>query len=240
MKVQRRFAAFDIDGTLIRWQLFHAIVKQLVAHEAISPHDYATMEELFDKWKSRSAPDAFHTYENALLATWAAILQHIPYDAYIDAAETAFTEHKDYVYRYTRDLITTLKKKGFFMIAISGSQQEAIDKIADYYGFDVAIGSKWPAVNGSFTGERISPVDDKGKALQAIVADYNLTFTDSWAVGDSGGDSKMLALVQNPIAFNPDQNLLSIATTHKWPIVIERKNVIYQLTASQDAYQLVV
>lgn len=236
----RKFAAFDIDGTLIRWQLFHSIVKKLVEHNALSNQEYARMEELFDKWKTRTALDAFHQYEHAMLATWQVILQHVSYSDYMQAVEAAFQEHKNYVYRYTRDLIMQLKDEGYLMIAISGSQQEVVDKIADYYGFDIALGSKWPTKGEAFTGERFSPVDDKGAALTTIAHAHGLTFTDSWAVGDSGSDSKMLALVENPVAFNPDRALLTAATKHQWPVVIERKNVIYSLApdSSNNKYYL--
>lgn len=236
--MNRPFAAFDIDGTLIRWQLFHAIVKKLTEHKAISPSQYDQMDDLFDKWRSRTELDSFHRYENALLATWSVVLQHVPYSTYIKAVDETFNEHKDLVYRYTRDLISDLKKQGYFLIAISGSQQEAVDRVGEYYGFDVAIGSKWPMQGDAFTGERISPVDDKGKVLNDLVKQHNLTFDGSWAVGDSSSDSKMMILTENPIAFNPDQSLLKIAKTNGWPVVIERKNVIYKLESAGDNYTL--
>ena len=237
--MNKPFAAFDIDGTLIRWQLFHAIVKKLTDYKTLSPSEYNQMEELFDKWKSRSAPDAFHQYENALLATWSAILQHVPYSAYVEAVDESFNEHKDYVYRYTRDLIANLKQQGYFLIAISGSQQEAIDKVAEYYDFDVAIGSQWAVKGDIFTGERFSPVDDKGTTLCDLASEHKLSFEGSWAVGDSASDSKMMELAENPVAFNPDQSLLKIATEQGWPIVVERKNVIYRLEDQGGNYKLI-
>jgi len=48
----------------------------------------------------------------------------------------------------------------------------------------------------------------------------------------------MLELVENPIAFNPDKNLFEIAKTHKWKVVIERKNMIFQLEYKNGNYVL--
>lgn len=238
--MKRKFAAFDIDGTLVRWQLFHAIVAQLVDHGDLSSHEFHTMQELFQKWKTRTAIDSFHQYESAMLASWQVLLQHVSYDTYTAAVHAAFDTHKDHVYRYTRDLIAKLKRDGYFLIAISGSQQEVVDKVARYYQFDVALGSHWSHDGSTFTGERISPIDDKGLALQRLIDEHNLTTDGSWAVGDSASDSKMLRLVANPIAFNPDRDLFAIATQHGWTVVIERKNMIYTLAppAAGQPYQL--
>jgi phosphoserine phosphatase len=41
----------------------------------------------------------------------------------------------------------------------------------------------------------------------------------------------MLELVQRPIAFNPERELAKIAMKRGWPIVVERKNVVYKLSA---------
>lgn len=236
--MKQRFAVFDIDGTLVRWQLFHTIVEQLVAQGNIEESAYAVVTDLLDKWKKRSRKDAFAAYEKAVLDAWYAVLTEITHEEYLAAVEIVFEQHKDQVYRYTRDLIRTLKKEGYFLIAISGSHQEIVDKIADYYGFDYASGSVYPTKNGKFTGEEIAPVYDKGGALQDIVQLHKLEWEESYAVGDSRSDAKMMKLVENPIAFNPDQNLIKIATNNQWKIVVERKNVIYQLVRGEHGYTL--
>jgi phosphoserine phosphatase len=39
----------------------------------------------------------------------------------------------------------------------------------------------------------------------------------------------MLTLIEHPIAFNPSQTLFKAARQHNWTIVIERKDVVYQI-----------
>jgi phosphoserine phosphatase len=39
----------------------------------------------------------------------------------------------------------------------------------------------------------------------------------------------MLEAVENPIAFNPNQTLYNHAKKRGWEIVVERKDVIYEL-----------
>ena len=235
---QKKFAAFDIDGTLMRWQLFHTIVDELAKRGRVTMSEYQTMTDLFAKWKRRTGPNSFSIYEEAMMNTWFALIKTVTFDEYHAAVQTVFNDQKDYTYTYTRQLIEKSKSNNYIIIAISGSHQEIVQLIADYYDFDIAVGTKYPTINGKFTGEEITPVTDKGVILQEIVNDYNLSWEDSYAVGDSSSDAKMMALVKNPIAFNPDRNLLVHAKSQGWNIVIERKNVTYALINQDGTYQL--
>lgn len=48
-------------------------------------------------------------------------------------------------------------------------------------------------------------------------------------MGDTEGDVNMLNLVGKPIAFNPNLHLAKIAKKKAWQIVVERKDVIFEL-----------
>jgi phosphoserine phosphatase len=89
-----------------------------------------------------------------------------------------------------------------------------------------------------FTGKSITPVHDKRAVLNNLIAKHNLMLTDSIAVGDSEGDIAILEMVERPIAFNPSRGLFEEAKTHGWHIVIERKNVIYELGPQDGTYVL--
>jgi phosphoserine phosphatase len=49
-------------------------------------------------------------------------------------------------------------------------------------------------------------------------------------VGDTESDVSMLEIVEQPIAFNPNQNLKEIAEKKGWKIIVEKKDVIYDLS----------
>ena len=51
----------------------------------------------------------------------------------------------------------------------------------------------------------------------------------STAVGDTESDIPMLEVVGHPIAFNPNTKLAEHAQEKGWRIVVERKDVIYEL-----------
>ena len=58
-----------------------------------------------------------------------------------------------------------------------------------------------------------------------------MTFEDSYGIGDTESDASLLELVENPIAFNPNENLKAIAEEKGWRIVVEKKDVIYDISS---------
>ena len=48
----------------------------------------------------------------------------------------------------------------------------------------------------------------------------------------------MLSTVEQPIAFNPTKQLFEHARTYGWRIVLERKNMVYELEPRDGSYIL--
>src|SRR3989344_3226681 len=144
----RPFAVFDIDGTLIRWQLYHAIADAMVKRGYIAPYTYQAVREARMDWKRRSGSGSFKAYEKQLIDTYEKDLMELTSEQFMKAADTVFKEYKDQVYTYTRDLIEDLKKKGYVLFAISGSQVEIVEKIAKYWGFRDWVGTVYTSKKG--------------------------------------------------------------------------------------------
>lgn len=187
-------------------------------------------------WKNRSGE--FSDYERQLIDIYDQTIIRLERRQFEDAAQVVFDEYKDQVYTYTRDLIAELKKKGYLLFAISGSQAEIVAKIADYYGFNDYIGSSYVYINGRFTGEKHIAAWQKDKALTELVNKHLATFSGSIAVGDSHSDIAMMELVERPIAFNPEKRLFEHAADKGWEVVLERKNMTYRLTNLKGKYEL--
>jgi HAD superfamily hydrolase (TIGR01490 family) len=236
--VPKNFAVFDIDGTLIRWQMFHAIVHHLGKKGVLDPKIHNKVRKARMDWKNRNTTDSFKIYEKLLVEEYLNALTDIDTNAYNGIVIEVFNEYKDQLFVYTRDLLNELKNKGYFTIAISGSHDEIIKMLGEYLGFDISIGAILDINNGRFTGDINTPVFAKDEVLNEIITKYNLTYKDSYGIGDSEGDIPILKIVENPIAFNPSKELYNQAKKHQWPIVIERKNVIYKLRPSAEGYTL--
>ncbi len=239
MAQSKPFAVFDIDGTLIRWQMFHAIFDALGKAGHYQPGDYERFTAARKEWKTRKNDESFKEYEAKMVEVVVRNIPTVPLAEFDRIIDEVFEEYKDQVYRYTRDLIKDLKQKGYVIWAISGSPNEAVQKLGAYYGFDDAIGTIHTRSNGAFTGEVIAAHSGKDKVLRDLVAKHGLNFEDSIAVGDSEGDSELLSMVEHPIAFNPSKKLFRVAQEKGWDVVIERKNMIYELQAKDGGYNLV-
>jgi HAD superfamily hydrolase (TIGR01490 family) len=236
--MSKKFAVFDIDGTLIRWQLFHAIVHHLGKHNYIDAETHNAIRSARMKWKNRNNANSFKEYESLLVKAYIASLKEINPRAYELIVDEVFNEYKDQLFVYTRELLKKIKANGYLLFAISGSQDEIVQRLATYHGFDAAVGATLEIKEGSYTGKITTPVHNKDEVLATLVKKYNATFSESIAVGDSAGDIAMLSAVEHPIAFNPEAALFAHAKEKGWNVVVERKNVIYELVQNKGMYEL--
>ncbi len=237
--MRRKFAAFDIDGTLIRWQLYHAVADELARRGHFGAIEYQAVKDARMTWKKRESEDSFKHYEHALVNLVDQAIIGLEAAEVESACKSVIHEYKDQVYRYTRDLIRDLKAKDFLLFAISASQSEIVGLIARHYGFDDFAGSQYEIQNGRYTGRKdVLKSERKPEVLKHLVKKHEATLAGSVAVGDSESDIPMLEAVEQPIAFNPTKLLFGHAREHAWKIVVERKNVIYELEPGDGTYLL--
>ncbi|TSD01646.1 MAG: Haloacid dehalogenase, IB family protein [Parcubacteria group bacterium Athens0714_25] len=140
--------------------------------------------------------------------------------------------HKNRTYVFAENLIKKLRAENFCIIAISGSPIEIVEEFnREHLNFDKVFGSMYELdENGYYTGKmEFEPTMDKGQVVRQYVFENNLTLDGSYGLGDAESDASFLELVDNPIAFNPNHNLKSIAEKKNWKIVVEKKDVIYDI-----------
>jgi HAD superfamily hydrolase (TIGR01490 family) len=228
--IKKPVAVFDIDGTIFRSSLFLELIERLTERGIFSkefPKAYAKERAL---WLDRKGD-----YERYVAKAVEAFLKEIkgaPFDDVLEAANTIVEEKKDRVYRYTRDLVKQLRKKGYFLLAISHSPRFIVDGFGSELGFDKVYGFFYETgASGRFTGnvEDIDLIKNKSAILQRAVRKEGLTFEKSVGVGDTESDIPMLEMVETAIAFNPNQKLFAHAKKRGWKVVVERKDVIYEL-----------
>ncbi len=235
----RKFAVFDIDGTLIRWQLYHAVVDRLAKNNLLGPKAHYRLNNARMIWKRRENIDAFLSYEKEVIAVYEEALSNLDVKVFDKIVKEIVGEYKAQTYIFTRDLAKKLRAKDYVLLAISGSHQELVKYIAKNYDFDDWVGTEYVRVGNRFSGVKKVPSLNKKSVLEKLIKKHNLSTKNSYAIGDSKSDALVLGMVDNPIAFNPDRKLLAIAKKHHWPIIVERKNVIYKLKAGDDGYVLV-
>jgi len=227
---KRPIAAFDIDGTVFRSSLLIELVDRLVERD-IFPH---TAREAYEEerhlWLDRKGD--YGTYVDKVIQMFATQLKGIPFAPVANIAGEIIEEKRNHVYRYTRDLISDLKKEGYFLLAISLSPKFIVDGFGYEHGFDKSYGTFYATgASGNFTGEIEDEeiINNKAAILTRAVRREGLGFEHSLAIGDTDTDISMLEMVERPIAFNPNHALYAHAKRRLWPVVVERKDVIYEL-----------
>ena len=237
MSDDKKIAIFDLDGTLFRWQLYYEIELTLAKMGILSDEDTNSLLNAFHDWQSRTL--SFHEFESIALAIYERTLPRLSVADFEKAVNDVLKKSGHKIHHYTKHLAERLKQEGYFLLAISGSQQEVAEPFAKQYGLDACIGWLYERNGDHFTGKTLRvTVGNKDEHIRSYIAEHGFSLIDSVAIGDSGGDIAMLQLVERPIAFNPNDALLSEALARGWDIVIERKNIAYTLKREADGHTI--
>lgn len=231
MNKQKKIAIFDIDGTIFRKNLAFELINEL-SWLNVFPH--GVRDQLVNHYSSWLEHRG--TYEQYRLA-----LVHL-YEKYIKGCKKSDVEkaskivvsfHQDRTYLFAEELIKKLRKENYHIIAISGSPIEIVNEYNQkHLHFEKVFGSVYDMnEKGIYTGKTdYEPIKHKGDVLKQYVFENNLTLDDSYGVGDTESDASFLDVVENPIAFNPNENLKEIAQEKGWRIVVEKKDVVWEMT----------
>lgn len=231
-----KFAVFDIDGTVYREAMSFIVAEEIIDRLNFT-EEAALLDAARHTFKSRSSTEAYWTYNKTILSVFETVLQRINPKQLKETVDYLLTNKQDYCYAYTTQLIRRLKAEGYVLIAISGSIGNIVEPFARSLGFDHVVASGLETVDGKFTGKRATETKHgKDQILKNLVAAQDLTFKDSVGVGDTHRDISMLAITEQPIAFNPNAALYEEAQKHGWKIVLERKNMVYELEVSDSTY----
>ncbi len=232
-----KLAIFDIDGTVFRSSLIIELFNELVRRGIFPLAAQAQIERDYQAWLNRKGH-----YNDYLMKLVRAFYKNIAGTSVtkIDpVVRIVIGRQKDRVYRYPRELISRLRQNGYRMVVISNSPYMLVRRFAQALRFDTAIGHVLEIKDGIYTGRSL--VDgqlrpgiafmDKVKVLDRFIRDNGLKvdLARSVMIGDSEGDLPLMRHVGKPIAFNPSLPLARTAKRSGWPIVVERKDVVYDI-----------
>lgn len=226
----QKVAFFDIDGTVFRSSLLIELVETCI-EDGIFPQD--TQEHYkkeFTAWQHREG--TYEAYIDAVVKTFMEYIRGVHYGAFAEIGRKVVLKEGKKTYRYTRDLIEDLKGKGYYLVAISQSPKTILDEFCASYGFDKVYGRIYEiGPRDLFTGVVTDEDFIKNKALvvDRVLERQGLNREGSIGVGDTEGDIPLLESVDMPICFNPNMKLFEYAKGKKWPVIVERKDVVYTI-----------
>lgn len=224
-------AFFDIDGTVFRSSLFIELVDELVTEGIFPEAAREKYEDQYQAWLNREG--SYESYIGAMVETFHEHIKGVHYGEMADIGRLVVAAHSKRVYRYTRDLLAELKQEGYYTVAISQSPKAILDEFCENYGFDRVYGRIYEIgptdrFTGVVTDEHL--IQNKANIVNRVFDHHpELSKDKAVAVGDTEGDISMLELVERPICFNPNQKLYDVAKRMDWTVVVERKDVIYQI-----------
>ena len=223
-------AFFDIDGTVFRSSLLVELVERLIEENVFDAKVPDYYRKLHEAWRDREG--SYEAYIDAVVKAFVTNIKGVHYGVLADIGRQVVGEQSKHVYRYTRDLIKELKEKDYYVVAISQSPKTILDDFCMNYGFDKVYGRIYElGPRDLFTGEVTDAhlIQNKANIVARVLDKEAVTPKQSVGVGDTEGDITLLESVERPICFNPNQSLYDHAKRENWPVVIERKDVIYRL-----------
>jgi HAD superfamily hydrolase (TIGR01490 family) len=227
---ERKVAVFDVDGTIFRSSLFVELVRELVRRKIFPEDAHKAYEREERKWLEREGD--YEAYIGAMVRAFRRHIKGVHYGTFADIAGEVVDAEWKKTYRFTRDLVRELKEKGYFTLAISHSPKTILDFFCPRLGFDKTYGLVYElGPQDAFTGVVIDEhvILNKANILKRAVEKEGLTLKGSVGVGDTESDISFLELVEKPICFNPNKRLYTYAKRNDWKVVVERKDVIYEL-----------
>lgn len=227
----KKLAVFDIDGTIFRSSLLIELVNALIEEGIFKPGTARIYARNKTRWLDREGD--YGTYIDDLVAAFKKNMKGVRYKDFLRVTNQVVALHRNRVYRFTRDLVRDLKKKGYYLVAISHSPKSIVEPFAKHLGFHKTYGVIYEidAETGVFNGKMLyeNIIADKAKIVARIMEGGRVTLRGSVGVGDTESDIPFLRLVDRPICFNPNQKLLAAARKNKWEVTVERKDVIYEI-----------
>lgn len=184
---------------------------------------------MYYAWVERRG--AYESYDTLVIQLFLRELAGIFVEDLMQCAIREYEGRGRRLHIYTRDLVGRLRLAGYHLIAISGSPQEILNVFLKPLGFERSWGTILARdAADCYTGEQIvNPFENKRKVLEEYLEGSSLTLAGSVGVGGYALRRSLPGSRRSPDSLNPNTSLFDVAWRLGWPIVVGRKDVIYNL-----------
>jgi HAD superfamily hydrolase (TIGR01490 family) len=217
--VSRAAAFFDLDRTLLRRSSTLALAPAFRRHGVITRTQVAKAAfwQLLFVVRGTSKERVRSASEEGLML----LRGYSPARMQTLVAESLETVLRPLVYDEPLRLLERHREQGEPSYIISAALQEVVDAIADDLGFDSALGTICEVKDGAYTGRSIRSLhgENKAAAVRELAKAAGIDLAASTAYSDSHTDLPFLEVVGNPVAVNPDRELLRVAAARGWPVL---------------------
>jgi HAD superfamily hydrolase (TIGR01490 family) len=217
----RNAAAFyDLDGTLVKTNLVHALLFQARNQQGILRSIRKTASVV------TSIPVFFATdmySRNVFQEKFFKSYKGESEDRLRFLSEELFEEViQPSIYPGAIDLIKQSRSLGLRQVLVTGALDFTVAPLARHLKIDDWITNRLEFVDGFATGRLLPPVmvnATKASWIRMYAEKEGISLNDSYCYTDSISDLPMLSVVGHPTAVHPDFRLRSAALHNHWPIL---------------------
>jgi|TARA_Y100000310_G_C20664043_1_gene806458 HAD superfamily hydrolase (TIGR01490 family) len=229
-------AVFDIDGTLLKGNIYLTIVKYVYLHKIVSKFlhpktsNYST--HFSDKIKLKTVlksfqlilfhrlnlPLKFEYLKTHLLG----FVQGWTVDKFQNAFQQFFQNHlKSRVFPQMREQVRKHKAEGKTIVFLTTQPTEIAEVVKNDLGADYCISTTLETNNNHYTGniKDICFGAEKLVLLNKFLKQHSIDLKNSFSYADSFSDIDVLKAVGNPVVVNPDGKLKKFAQKNNWKIL---------------------
>ncbi|MEW8587370.1 MAG: HAD family hydrolase [Candidatus Thiodiazotropha sp.] len=211
-------AIFDLDNTLLAGDSDYLWGEFLVEKGIVDGEDYRRENRRFYEDYKAGCLDIFAFQRFSLKPLRDNSMQRLLdwRSEFLDSKITPIISPQ------SRQLVEKHRDAGDTLLIITATNAFVTGPIAQRYGIDHLIATEPERLDGHYTGEVAGePSFREGKVnrLRSWLQEQEQDLRGSWFYSDSHNDLPLLALVENPVAVDPDETLSKIARTRDWPIL---------------------
>lgn len=118
------------------------------------------------------------------------------------------------------------RKNGGTIVLLSSASEPICFPVSEYLGMDDVVCSRLESRNGILTGELVGNLvygEEKKNRLLLYCKENGQDPEKAYYYGDSHTDRHVMEAVGNPVAVDPDKELLRIARDQQWPILLRSR-----------------
>ncbi len=219
-----KVALFDFDGTLYPHETFDILIEKIKKHP-----DYKAVYNKF----IRSFAPIYVGYKLKLVSKLT--MQNKALEKYIHAFKGMDKEEIENFFHEIAvnmagdmrptlvEQLRKLKKDNYYIVLVSGAFVPLLEALFKSETVDYIFGSVIHYNQGKLDHKKQFNRLHSGMKVKLLIDHFNnrgetVDWENSLAFSDSYSDIQMLELVGNPVAVQPDEKLLKIATEKNWKI----------------------
>lgn len=223
-----KIAIFDFDGTLSKKQSLPFMVnkwnelgydkKKYKKLKAQIIFDFILYKSPFSKKFDKKS------FRSKAMIMTLDLFKGMHIDDMIDFFDKCYQSFKETILEELISEVELCRKQGYKTVLLSGGYKPFIEIVGEDIGFDYVIGSPISLNEDGYINYndpiKLSVGAQKTINVMELFKSQDVNWSESRAYADSYYDYDILSKVGNPVAVNPDNQLMDIAKDNKWKIMI--------------------